>query len=117
MYKNDFSYDQDRDFIRVFNSCYFSVNNDENIMHYKTVYYLSYNFKIICLLSPPSTQPTANLACSLVRPNVKVGQDRGAKTHDRLTGEYMNTFMVMVAKNASFYYYRTTHCLVDDMFF
>ena len=49
---------------------------DENILTFKNVYFLSFHFKIICLLSPPSwtrAEPTEILGCSLVRPNVKVG--------------------------------------------
>ena len=59
---------------------------DENILTYKTVYFQSIHFKIICLLSPPSlnrAQPTDNLGCSLVRPNVT---DWSTKTHNSLSG-------------------------------
>ena len=44
--------------------------------HFKTVYCLSFQFKIISLLSPPSwtrAEPTEILGCSLVQPNIKVG--------------------------------------------
>ena len=88
MRQNDFGHDQDRDFIRVFKYCYFlgkqiffnayiyCTVKDENILTFKTVYFLSFHFKIVCLLSPPSwtkAEPTEILGCGLVRPNLKVG--------------------------------------------
>ena len=51
---------------------YFKVK-DENILTPKTVYFLSFQFKNICLLSPLSwtrAEPTEILGCSLVRPNI-----------------------------------------------
>ena len=80
--KKDFGHDQDHDYICVFIFCYFSLKNiyfrinDKNILTFKTVYLLSFHFKIICLLRPPSltrAQPTQNFDCCLVRPNVKIG--------------------------------------------
>ena len=67
--QNYFGHDQNRDFKRVFiilqtiilNLFIYPRNNDENILTFKTVYFISFNFKIICLLSLPSltrTQPT-----------------------------------------------------------
>ena len=84
MRQNDFGHDQDRDFIWVFKYCFFPLTNiynvyiyltckDENILTFKTVNFLSFFLKIICLLSPPSwttAEPTEILGCSLVRPNV-----------------------------------------------
>ena len=90
MRQKDFSLDQDLDFIRTmyiqillfFVSKYlqciyihFTVK-DENILTFKTVNFLSFHFKIICLPSPPSltrARLTEILGCSLVRPNVKIG--------------------------------------------
>ena len=84
----------------IYNVYIYLTCKDENILTFKTVNFLSFHFKIICLLSPPSwtrAEPTEILGCSLVRPNVKVGH-RPERQNAWPVDRSMTTFLVMTAK-------------------
>ena len=54
----------------IYNVYIYLTCKEENILTFKTVNFLSFHFKIICLLSPPSWTRAEILGCSLVQPNV-----------------------------------------------